>query len=715
MPIDAYSPCPCGSGKKIKFCCKDLLTELQKIERMLDGEQYMACLSHIERLEQSNPDRACLMATKTLLLRIMGREPEAKAATAEFVEKHPDNSLALCDAALVAAVDEGGRAGLAVLERAIAASGDSFSGRLYEAVSVVAQVLLSEGHFRAARALTLFQASIAGQDDPAMELLMRLNAMQNIPLVVKDGRGLQQCPEGVPWAGEFDEAFRLASGARWSEAAAKLAQLTETAPQSPAVWRNLAKLRSWLADSAGAIEALGQFAQLEVGLEEAVEAQALAMFLSDDPLGDELNVFDLTYMIPDPEKLQETFSASNRVAQAPMDPRTMQREDDSPPPKAVYLFFDKPAPSGDADLDLETVPRVVCHGFFFGKETDRDARLECFGLVEPDRPLIDQFIHELDPSIEALSKPSGSVSRTQDMLSREWRLPNGSSREAFQKLADGYLQDALLGRWVDMPLGLLDGKTPREVAGDPASQVKLLAAIMVLDFWLEQSGARFETNRLRSELGLPTLDTIDAMETPITSLPLVRLGRVDVAKISDDDVLAGYRRAVSFGAQVAVERFGRELVGRESLAGRDERLQAYRLLARMTDDPNEAIELIEAGRQATLARGGSCANWDLLEMSLRFERMEGPEVARLMGHIESQHAREPGVMEALTHMLVQMGVLRPDGSPAMPPGAVPPSAEGPSLVVPGGQGEESGKIWTPDGSSGASEGEKPKLWTPGMD
>ena len=89
----------------------------------------------------------------------------------------------------------------------------------------------------------------------------------------------------------------------------------------------------------------------------------------------------------------------------------------------------------------------------------------------------------------------------------------------------------------------------------------------------------------------------------------------------------------------------------------------------MTVDPDEAIALIEAGRKATVERGGSCANWDLLELSLRFERMEGSEISRLMSHIESQHGREPGVIEALTQMLVQMGVLRPDGSPAMPPGA----------------------------------------------
>ena len=713
MPIDAYSPCPCGTGKKIKFCCKDLLSDLQKIERMLEGEQYIACLSHIERLEQSNPDRACLMATKTLLLRITGQEIEAKKATAEFVEKHPENPLALCDNALIKATDEGGRQALVALEKAIAASEGAFSGRLYEAISAIVQILLAEGHFLAARALTLFQASIVGQDDPAMELLMRLNAMQNVPLVVKDGRGLQQCPDDAPWKEEFDAAFKLAGEARWSEAEAELTRLTETAPQSSALWRNLAKLRAWMADPIGANQALERFAALDVGLEDAVEAQALASFLSDDPLGDELNVFDVTYMIEDPEQLQGTFSSSNRVAQAPMDPRMLQREDDSPPPKSVYLFFDKPAPDSDVDLDLKTVPRVVCHGFFFGKETDREARLECFGLVEQDRPLIDAFLKETGVEAEGLSKPSGNISRSQDMLSREWRLPNGSSREEFQQLADGYLEEALLGRWVEMSLGLLDGKTPREAADDSAYHVKLLAAIMVLDFWLEQSGARFDTNRLRAELGLPTLDVIGETETPITSLPLIRLARVDVTKISDDDVLAGYRRAVSFGAQTAVEKFGRELVGRESLASRDERLQAYRLLARMTDDPDEAIALIEAGRQATVERGGSCANWDLLELSLRFERMESPEISRLMSHIESQHGREPGVIEALTQMLVQMGVLHPDGSPAMPPGA-PPDA-GPAIVAPGGEAEESGKIWTPDGSSGSSEGEKPKLWTPGMD
>ena len=39
MPIDAYSLCPGGTGKKIKFCCPDFLGELQQIDKMLEGKQ----------------------------------------------------------------------------------------------------------------------------------------------------------------------------------------------------------------------------------------------------------------------------------------------------------------------------------------------------------------------------------------------------------------------------------------------------------------------------------------------------------------------------------------------------------------------------------------------------------------------------------------------------------------------------------------------------
>ena len=40
MALDHYSLCPCGSGKKIKFCCSnDILPELEKVVRAIEGDQ----------------------------------------------------------------------------------------------------------------------------------------------------------------------------------------------------------------------------------------------------------------------------------------------------------------------------------------------------------------------------------------------------------------------------------------------------------------------------------------------------------------------------------------------------------------------------------------------------------------------------------------------------------------------------------------------------
>ena len=60
---------------------------------------------------------------------------------------------------------------------------------------------------------------------------------------------------------------------------------------------------------------------------------------------------------------------------------------------------------------------------------------------------------------------------------------------------------------------------------------------------------------------------------------------------------------------------------------------------------------------------------------------------------------------------MQLGILRPDGTPAAPAAAAQPSAD-----------SAGGGIWTPDNPNPPSAGEtdqqdpdKPGLWVPGMD
>src|SRR5208337_5523206 len=137
MALDAYSLCPGGTGKKIKFCCPDLLPELEKIDRMIEGEQFVASIQHIDQIEQRGQYRACLMAIKSELLRVTNQLDQSQTYVANFLERFPQNSAAWSESALLAAVSEGSRAAMGKLQQAIALCDGNIQSRVFEATTVV--------------------------------------------------------------------------------------------------------------------------------------------------------------------------------------------------------------------------------------------------------------------------------------------------------------------------------------------------------------------------------------------------------------------------------------------------------------------------------------------------------------------------------------------------------------------------------------------------
>ena len=78
---------------------------------------------------------------------------------------------------------------------------------------------------------------------------------------------------------------------------------------------------------------------------------------------------------------------------------------------------------------------------------------------------------------------------------------------------------------------------------------------------------------------------------------------------------------------------------------------------------------------------------------------------RLIEHLQTSHLEEPGVGEALTRMLIDVGLLRPDGTPAIGP------RDRSRQWPPRPPAAEPGKLWTPDSAEPSGGGGK--LWTPG--
>ncbi|MGD9721967.1 MAG: hypothetical protein AB7O59_10365 [Pirellulales bacterium] len=714
MPIDPYSPCPGGTGKKIKFCCSDLVGELEKIQRMLEGDQRTACLEHIESIEGKYPDRACLLSIKAMLQGQAGQEEKAEATIARFVEKFPGNPVALAEKATLAAASQGSVAAVGLLQDALEQCTEKIPASVYDAIGTVAQALVAENHVFAARAHLTLQISMGGgKDERPVSLLIQLNNLARLPLLAKQDFALRSAPDDALWKTSFNTAMEPTLRGAWRLAAQNLVELAAKVGDWPAIWYNIAALRSWLADTAGAIEAWRKFAAQPVPLDDAVEAEAIAQLL-DAEGADLVDLVTLEYGVADFETCLARLLASPRTPQMPVDLSRLGTPEE-PPPKGAWWLVDRAVPESGRELTLGQVPAIVGHVLLFGKQTDREARLE---LVAYRTELAAAKTALADVAGDALGAAGAEevttqTSAVQHMLSWNWRLPDDTPTKQRVALIQEKRADVLLNQWPATPQKMLGGKPPAQVAADEKFRIPLLASILLLELATHQAGSDFDFNKLRAKLGLPELGPIDPRATGAGDLGLARLGRVDVKQLDDESLVALYQAADHFRHVEALKRLAHEVIARESLNTKVDKAEVYGILAQVEADTDQALNYLELARKQAEAAKKTTAPWDLAELALRIMRGDVAEADRLLSHIRSEHIREPGVAQALFQILADAGIIGPDGRPTAAAAAAA-GAPGADVLVPGGAAAEPGKIWTP-GSEQPAGGKKSALWTPDMD
>jgi len=706
MAIDPYSPCPAGTGKKLKFCCADLITEIEGIHRMLEGEQRLACLEHIERLQAKYPGRACLLTTKALLELELGRADEARKTVAAVLEQAPTNPVALAESALLETQDHGPVAGITPLQHAIAASESPMPDVVVQAINALAQSLLMSGVYSSARAHYLLLASLTQQDERVLSTLMRLSASPRIPLLLKDDPKLPAAPEGFPWKDRLAEATAPVVRGAWLVAVDKLQSLAEVAPDSPAVWQNLATLRSWLADDEGAAVALRKILALDVPREDKIEAEALAQLLDPTSASPQIESVTLTYPIVDMEKLNELL-ADRRVMRIQINPAAWP-EANEPPPRNAYLLLNMPMPRTSDGLSVDSVPVTIGQMLLYGRQTDREARLEVT-FDRPDEATARAVMAEVcGPVLGLPGNEEVEPGAQADIWAIEWkgRLPEDATVDIAHKLMTEQQRVAVLDRWTQVAFPPLGGKTPAQAVGDSALEIPLAALILNLELASQSPAAAEVFVALRERLKLPVEGPIDPTGVDVERLPLARMHRLDCAKLTDEQLLLVHQRALFVAARLALYKLSQEIVSRESLKGQVGLAQVYGLLAQLEDDSKAGLAYLEKGRVVAKAAGQSSANLELQELAIRIARGEMDEFERVLRTIQTHHMREPGVAQALQRLLIDSGLITPDGRPAM--GGMQ-GGPGPSEAA---AADDAGKIWTPQSDS---PGQKSSLWIPGSE
>jgi hypothetical protein len=708
MSVDPYAMCPCGSGKKLKFCCSDLVGEIEKIHRMIEGEQPRAALRHVEQTLATHPNRASLLDLKATLEMSLGELDAARQTVAQFVSAHRDSPTANACQAILLAEDDKPREAVDSLQRALALVDPEMPLRVFEALGAVGGALLEAGHILGAQAHLWLHAAIAPKDDMrSREVLAALNHYSGLPLLLRDQLRFRSWPENVPWKSDAEKATRLADNGKWREAVDIVDQLGRRHGADPTLVFNRALLGGWLAEDRALVAGLHAFAQLEVPRDDAVEAEAIAQLLDPDQKEKRLDSTIQVFAIRDLEGLIARLSSDKRVQSFEMNPELFAGRD-QPRPRQTYVLLDRFMPESGAGLSRDAVPRLAAIIAIYGRQTDRPERLE---LSVDKGSAFDASIAALnDVTGDTLGdkieeKVIGSVSPTDQALNWRWHLPRDMPAEARRQLIDEERHAAIVERWPKLPQPALNDKTPLEAANDPQLRIPLTASVLIL----EQGGGAERDGEsmaeLRRELKLPQPEAIEPDGQPMSGLPLVRVPRLNVEKLTDDDLVVLYRRSILVGAQAAILRLAREAVARPSLVDRIPPADAYQRMIATERDPDRALVLINAAREHAKAAGQSTASWDLAELELHITSGNVDEAKGMLALIERDHRDDPQVAAALYQLLYETGVIAEDHAGHAHALEAAPAAVAASAAEPA-----SGQIWTP--GSDRPSGGKSALWTP---
>ncbi len=722
MTTDAYQPCPCGIDKKIKFCCgSEVLGDLAKVEEALQGEQRLGALDLCNRLIGTSPNRACLHMYKAMVQLSLRETGPARQTTDEMLRIAPGNPAGLALAAMLDCHEDRVEDAVENLQQALEAQEGKLVNAVYEAIGVVGRALVAAGEPIAAQAHLMMQVGATrGQDQNAMMALLELEGSGDISLAVHGATSLVAADASSPLAAadvaEFNAALRLADLGCWLAAAKKFEQLAQKTPSEPALWKNSGVLRARLINNGLATEALKRYAAFQsVPRDLAVEAMALAIYLGEPTEVDFASEVTATFAVPDPPALKEHLLSSKRVQNVQIDPAMFQ-EANEPPPLAAFLVLDREIPATSAGLSRDNVPKVMGEVLLYGKQTDRNARLEFVAIKTGDYDTRLKALHEavgqfLGP--KEAEEVTGRTSAAGTALAINWRFPDDTPAELRQKMIREHRTQVLLSIWPNLPMGALGGKTPRVAVADPAGQIAASAIILTLD--LAEPDENPDYNKLRRSLGLPALEPIDPAGVRVTTLTPAQQVRLVAEKLSDDDLAALYRRAVMLAAPRLVKKLAREIVARPSLDNRADisKAETYDVLSRLAADPDEALAMILLAQDKAKAQGQSPARYLLSEFTLRLRQGSEAEAKRVLNTLMSKHMREPGIAQAVYSLLAQLGLIEVDpatGRPmltgGMPGGPMP----APAAAAPSG-------LWTPDQGAPpapAASG-KSKLWMPGMD
>lgn len=709
-----YMPCPCGRGKKVKFCCgAPVASELEKIFRSLAGDQRVAALNLTRVALKKAPDNPALLSLQCELeIQLQEREEGISETVDRLQQVLPESPVAFAARSLLSVQDHQLETAVERLQDALEATSTVMCEAVFHALVTVAHALWFESHFLAAMTHATLAAELAPEDSESLqELPTRMAQTPARPVGLRYLRIVREAAEGAPWGAVAPEILDDFSSGRWRKAASTLEALHAEGAYDADLLYNLAVLRTHLGQEKPAAAWLRQLARHPgVSRREAVEAEAWAQLL-DAPPGQMIDRVRQVYEVEDLDPVMERLLANRRLLPFSVDPQSFT-ENDQPPPRAAFRIADFDTRRSAEELErFQDVPRSLAELLVFGKQTDRPARLELLVYRDQEHyPDITALVEELAGEGSRLESEEILGQTAAQRLIFSWNaiFPDDLPVERRRTLTQEREAHVLNELFPQLPMPWLEGKSPAEAAGDPEWQLPLLAAIENIEIQSREKLLDTDFQPLREKLGLPDREPVTAPFGNPWEMPLERiLWLRDPAELDADQLSMLMLRCMRCAFLPACRRLLAEIERREDHEfGRQFDLDTiHQFIAAQTGDSAIALHHLSRAQELLEAKGRSPATVMLASLPHLLISGNAEEFQRVLLTLQKRHIQEPGIAEGLYELIqaLQMGRPGPPADPATAGDQMPAAAS-----------EQ--KLWTPGGESPGPAGEKkPKLWVPGMD
>lgn len=714
MSNDPYSPCVCGSGKKLKFCCQDILSEMVRVEKLIE-KQPEAAEKLLKTLLPKHTDKEVLVTQLSAVLMRQGKLGEAREHLVTFLQRHSDEPRALLALAEVCLATDGFWKSRRIVHRAFQLSCRQYPNGVAMLASRIASQMAQVGCAMAVRehlALAV-RLSEGERRNSLMMQLANFESQRNIPFPFRGRFNLLpvELEDGLQRS-EEQRARKVSQVGCWEPAAILYARLAEQAPNNGALWHNLGLFRAWDGQLKEAAAALHKAAELIDDYDTSVETETLAQLLDQDMSESGYGIVQNTIDVNSVSELLTVLDGHERFV------RVKSTEEDTTEDgrrvAAEYEFLREPLPE---NLTAENLPDV-CGDITIIDADDSGgtpAQALIVALDDDIDTATDAFREAAAGLAEAAAEDGDDEADAPVQLSRmpltcqlfDWKVhQNDAFGSSLYRAIDQQRLKKALDKWLVTPLESLGGISPAEAAKDANNLVKIGASVLVLDTTCNRMGYDPELSEIRSRLGIPTPKPLEIADNrSITATPLLQFGRIPAKDLTDEQIVEYTNRITLVRHLRLLESAIDELITRPNALVLFTPMRAHLLRATVAREKNDfklASECFAAARDAVEGEEDAFRTrleLDIRELSCRLDDPQDAELPQLLAAIRDKYfLKIPEIEEVIREELSGSGcqhlLAQLESAPAT---------------------KSSGGIWTPGADKPADTGEKSKLYIPGQD